>query len=206
MFALYYYYSKYEGSGVVGVFMTIFIYAALLVLNAFIFYNYLVFLHMEGRLIDIYTRVTAETSQFFIPLDNEVSSRYLFWVITKAKAENAFTPGDIRRRAAVTFHTVTDPIGNYIKKLCHISIYRKSTRLDWIADRRGWETGAVQALCEDRGRSDMRAGRRNPVHGGRTPAAGTLAAAPSRVLGQRGALIFFQRGRGEAEDELLHEI
>ncbi len=124
MFVMYYHYNKYEGSGITGVFIIIFLYAGLTALNSLIFYNYLVAIHMEGRLLDVYTRVTGQTDRFFIPFDNEVSARYLRWVLHKARSEN-LPAREIRRHIAVTHHTVTDPAGNYSRQVLHVSIYKK---------------------------------------------------------------------------------
>ncbi len=127
MFVLSKYYYDSSSSIFVGVIVTILIYAALFILNSFIFYNYLVFMHMEGRIIDIYTRVTADAGYFFIPFDNEVSARYLRWVITKAKRDNVSGKSNTKH-AAVTSHTVTDSSRGYLRKLTHISIFRRSTQ------------------------------------------------------------------------------
>ena len=123
---MYNFYQKADGSGIVGIFISFCVYFGLLVLNAFIFYNYLVFLHMEGRLIDIYTRVSADASYFFIPFDNEVSEKYLKWIIAKIRFENNASNGKRNKHAAVTYHTVQDPDGNYRKDIAHITIYRRS--------------------------------------------------------------------------------
>ncbi len=127
MFTLTNYYQRSANSGIIGAIVTVLIYLALMVLNSFIFYNYLVFLHMEGRIIDIYTRVTADASYFFIPMDNEVSARYLRWVIAKVKHDNSVAHSS--KHAAVTSHTVIDASAGYQRKLSHISIFRRSTIL-----------------------------------------------------------------------------
>jgi len=49
------------------VLITAFIYLALLILDCFIYYMYLLFLHYDGRLIDIFTRVTGKKNEFFVP-------------------------------------------------------------------------------------------------------------------------------------------
>jgi len=43
----------------------------------FIFYNYIVFVHLDGRLADIWSRISGKVKNFFIPFDNEVSFNYL---------------------------------------------------------------------------------------------------------------------------------
>ena len=66
---------------------------------------------MEGRVIDIYNRVTSKAS--FIPFDNEVSERYLRWVFFKAKKS--------KKKISITRYTVMDK--NYTKIIEHIAIY-----------------------------------------------------------------------------------
>jgi hypothetical protein len=68
LFKLYRYYSKSESSsGFVGFFLTFIIELGLLIVNLFIFYNYIVFVHMDGRLSDIYMRISGKMRNFFIP-------------------------------------------------------------------------------------------------------------------------------------------
>jgi hypothetical protein len=129
MFKLYNYYSNADGNGSVGAIITIFIYAALIILHAFLFYNYLVFLHNEGRIIDIYMRVTGDSKLFFIPLDNEVSARYLRWLLAKVELQNRALNSDSysRKHASVTHHTVQDKSTGYLKEITYIAIYRTRT-------------------------------------------------------------------------------
>jgi len=150
MFILGGYYIKAGDSAFVGVLIIILIYSGLLLMNTLIFYNYLVFLHMEGRLIDIYTRVTADPTYFFVPLDNEVSARYLRWVIQKVKIDNAAALKENllgTKHFAITYHEVTDPEGNYKKNLTHITIYRKRDDGKLVMYRHFVKTGDG-AICE----------------------------------------------------------
>ena len=61
----------------IGIIILVLMYIFFFLINSFLFYCYMVFLHMEGRLIDIYIRVTALSTHFFVPYDNEVSLRRL---------------------------------------------------------------------------------------------------------------------------------
>jgi len=49
----------------------------LTVINAFIFYNYMIFVHMNGRILDLYMRLSGTMKSFFMPHDNEVSLKYV---------------------------------------------------------------------------------------------------------------------------------
>ncbi len=125
------YYEDTDGSGVIGVIITIIMYSGILILNCFVFYNYLVFLHMEGRIIDIFNRVTADVHCFFIPYDNEVSARYLRWIIAKIQHENDNLRGATQygmKHAAVTYHTVTNEREGVREETTYICVYRRSTR------------------------------------------------------------------------------
>lgn len=74
---LFNYYSKTENAGIVGLFLTLMIQFAMLILNFFIFYNYIAFVHCDARLSDIYLRISGLGKGYHIPLDNEVSWNYL---------------------------------------------------------------------------------------------------------------------------------
>ena len=57
-------------------------------LNLFIFYNYIVFVHMDGRLADIYTRISDRSQRFFLPHDTEVSFNYLRYLYQIGEINN----------------------------------------------------------------------------------------------------------------------
>lgn len=74
---LYNYYQKSENSGFIGIFLTFVIQFALLIINIFVFYNYIVFVHNDARISDIYLRISGKGRGYYIPDDNEVSWNYL---------------------------------------------------------------------------------------------------------------------------------
>ena len=76
-FKLYNFYFKKQNSGLVGIYLTIFMIFGLTVINAFIFYNYMIFVHMNGRILDLYMRLSGTMKSFFMPHDNEVSLKYV---------------------------------------------------------------------------------------------------------------------------------
>jgi len=136
---LYKFYQRADGAGYIGAIITALIYVGLLILNSFILYNYLVFIHMEGRLIDIFTRVTADVQHFFVPFDNEVSEKYLKWIIYKTKKENEkFRIENIPgiKHSSVTFHTVRNPNEGFTDETTYIAIYKQRIFLRKILDIR----------------------------------------------------------------------
>lgn len=84
MFKLYYYYNRRDSNGWPGLIMTFFIYGVLLFINLSLLYYYLIFVHMGGRVIDIYHRLSGNVNHFFLPHDDEISLTYLKWVCAKA--------------------------------------------------------------------------------------------------------------------------
>ncbi len=76
---------RVEGSGITGAFITAMIYLASGVLSLLFLYQYLVYVHRDGRILDLWRRVNAPHDEFFIPDDFEVSGDELRDIIVKAK-------------------------------------------------------------------------------------------------------------------------
>jgi hypothetical protein len=83
-FKMYEYFKRTNGNGPPGIILTIFVYVILTFVNLTVLYYYLIFVHMGGRVIDIYQRLSGNVQHFFLPHDNEVSLNYLKWVCAKA--------------------------------------------------------------------------------------------------------------------------
>lgn len=69
-----------EGNGGIGILVTFIIYLATLSVSSVIFYEYLVHVHQNGRLLDLWRRINAPTEEFFIPNDFEVSQEELGFI------------------------------------------------------------------------------------------------------------------------------
>lgn len=82
-FKFYYYYLSKQGSGIVGAYFSVFFILSLFIFNMTIFYYFMIFRYMNGRILDLYRRLSGQFKTFFMPLDNEVSLKYLQWVITR---------------------------------------------------------------------------------------------------------------------------
>ena len=117
------YFHRAEGNGVVGAFLTLFMYIGLEGLAIFMMYNYLIFIHMNGRLIDVYSRLTAPEERFFIPHDSEVSIRYLNWVCFKANNYRSLMGETMR--TAITEYEARDPCNpEDVQFTTHVVIYK----------------------------------------------------------------------------------
>jgi hypothetical protein len=74
-----------EGSGITGAFITLLIYLCVGIISLFLLYEYLVDVHRDGRILDLWRRVNAPAEEFFLPDDFEVSHEELLDVIQKAR-------------------------------------------------------------------------------------------------------------------------
>ena len=77
LFKMYNYYETTQSSGFIGFFMTFLVQFAMFIINIFIFYNYIVFVHNDARIHDIYMRISGLGKGYHIPFDNEISFSYL---------------------------------------------------------------------------------------------------------------------------------
>lgn len=77
LFKLYNYFNKADGSGFVGYFLTFIAYTFMTLINVYLFYDHIVFIHHESKISDIYLRISGKGRDYFIPEDNELSYRLL---------------------------------------------------------------------------------------------------------------------------------
>ncbi|KAL1006386.1 hypothetical protein UPYG_G00071700 [Umbra pygmaea] len=96
---LYWHFYRTEQSGATGVVITVFLYSVLFILSATILYLYFLRLHNDGRMLDIFQRLTATEGSFFVPYDLEVSIQELDYITQKAEQWRGFN-GE-RRKVAV---------------------------------------------------------------------------------------------------------
>jgi hypothetical protein len=84
---LYRFYSKQDtGNPFVGLIGSIMIFFAFTILNGFVFYFYMINIHQNGRIPDLFRRLQGKSTSFFVPNDNEVSIKYLQWVMWRVKS------------------------------------------------------------------------------------------------------------------------
>lgn len=77
MFKLYNWFSKTSDSGVVGIYITLFFVLFETSVSGYSYYRFMVTRYMNGRILDLYRRLSGQYKTFFIPLDNEISLKYL---------------------------------------------------------------------------------------------------------------------------------
>ena len=73
-----------EGSSAPGWILIAVAYTILFVISSVLFYNYLLLQHFNGRVWDLYWRLSALEQDIFVPEDLELSTSELRWVCSKA--------------------------------------------------------------------------------------------------------------------------
>ena len=84
-FQFYHWFEKAGDNGIVGIYLSIFMILTVTIVTGYFWYRYMLNIYMHGRILDLYRRLSGKYKDFFIPLDNEISFKYLQWVITRAK-------------------------------------------------------------------------------------------------------------------------
>lgn len=64
-------------NSIIGIYLSILIHFIMTVFTGAIFYRYMLFRFMDGRILDLYRRLAGNYKAFFVPQDNEVSLKYL---------------------------------------------------------------------------------------------------------------------------------
>jgi hypothetical protein len=115
-------YLAQEGTGAIGVVLTLLIYGILASLSSALFYTYLLHLHMNGRMLDVYHRIHAAEGVFFVPHDFEVSTAEVSLLCDKASRWKSMKGA--RRKTAVCEYELRDPLDpTFVERTVHIAIF-----------------------------------------------------------------------------------
>jgi hypothetical protein len=121
-FKLFTYFAANEGSGVPGVVLTVLFYTFLFCISAIGYYQYLLYIHMNGRILDVYRRLRAPHDSLFAPDDLELSVRNLRYVLAQAKRWTGLHGAT--RKIAVTTYITTDHLdAKFESRVIHVAIY-----------------------------------------------------------------------------------
>lgn len=118
-------YHKDEGSGVTGFFITFMLYFSTTMVSLLLLYEYLVRVHKDARILDIWRRINAPAEDLFIPLDFEISLDELRTICASAAAWKG--PDGASRRLVVSEYVETDPFDDNFEAITrHYAIYELS--------------------------------------------------------------------------------
>ncbi|XP_046362564.2 uncharacterized protein LOC124139499 [Haliotis rufescens] len=82
---LYWHFYRAQGSGLAGIFITVFLYIFTSFMAGSILYMYFLRLHNNGRMLDIFWRLHGDEEHFFVPYDLELSNQELHYICRKAE-------------------------------------------------------------------------------------------------------------------------
>ncbi|XP_072769511.1 uncharacterized protein ofcc1 [Nerophis lumbriciformis] len=107
---LYWHFRRVDQSGAAGVIITLFLYAVIFLLSVTILCIYLLRFHNDGRILDVFQRLTAKEGTYFLPQDLELSNQELSYIVKKAEQWRGFN-GE-RRKVSVYDYiwTAEDPL------------------------------------------------------------------------------------------------
>ena len=97
MFKFFIWFKKAGDNGVVGAYLTFFMMITLTIFTGYFWYRFMIGVYMNGRILDLYRRLSGTFKAFFIPMDHEVSIKYLQWVITRAKKQKCVIMSEERK-------------------------------------------------------------------------------------------------------------
>jgi hypothetical protein len=121
-FKLWYRMARIEASGVTGAFYTFVIYSFTTLLSGVVLYNYILYAHMNGRMLDNVRRIHDPEESFFVPEDNEISMDAVKNILQRARRWRG--PGGTLRKVHVSEFTVTDKEDkNFKQVMTHIAIF-----------------------------------------------------------------------------------
>ncbi|ETL80680.1 hypothetical protein L917_18848 [Phytophthora nicotianae] len=121
-FKLYVRFQAQEGSGLVGIFIVLILYLALTCLSLVALYVYLLYVHMNGRMLDVYRRVHGHEDAFFVPHDAEISLQELQTICAQATRWKG--PRGTQRKVFVHDYALSDPLDPLFRETnTHVAVY-----------------------------------------------------------------------------------
>ncbi|RLN47931.1 hypothetical protein BBJ28_00009900 [Nothophytophthora sp. Chile5] len=121
-FKLYVRFQAQDGSGLVGVIFVLILYVALTCLSLVGLYAYLLYIHMNGRMLDVYRRVHGQEDAFFVPHDAEISLQELQAVCAQATRWQG--PRGTQRKVFVHEYALSDPLDPLFRETnTHVAVH-----------------------------------------------------------------------------------
>lgn len=120
-------FAKIEGSSALGWILIALVNSILLFVAGVLFYNYLLLQHFNGRVWDLYWRLSALEQDMFVPEDLELSTSELRWVCSKAARWRG--PRGDKRKVKVKQYIYSDPLDPSFKETTtHLAIYHEDAK------------------------------------------------------------------------------
>jgi len=116
-----------EDLGYAAAFLTLALVALLMVVSLVLLLGYITRLHMDGRMLDVYHRLSADEGAIFVPNDLELSVRTLRYILAKSRKWGGFH--GTRRQVLLTAYLLDDHMDrSFHERTLHLSIYNVTPR------------------------------------------------------------------------------
>lgn len=114
-----------EGSGITGLLITILLYIGFTAISCLCLYEYMVHVHKDGRILDLWRRINGQAEDFFMPDDFEISLEELRSICARAKVWRGL--GGSTRRVCISEYTEHDQFDESFEEITkHFAIYQIS--------------------------------------------------------------------------------
>ena len=95
-----------ESSGMTGAIITVMLYVGSMIISTLLLYEYLVYVHKDARILDLWRRTKAPAEEFFIPNDYEMTHDELMSICHKAT--NWRGPAGASRKVMISTYVERD--------------------------------------------------------------------------------------------------
>ena len=115
-----------EGSGVVGAIITVIIYIGTCTMASLLLYEYLMHVHKDARILDLWRRITANEEEFFMPHDFEISRDELLRVSGEKMRRWRGLDGSRRRLEVKEYSEAEDGYPSVEQTTTYYAIYEET--------------------------------------------------------------------------------
>ena len=115
-----------EGSGVVGAIITVILYLGTCTMASLMLYEYLMYVHKDARILDLWRRITASEEEFFMPHDFEISREELLRICGEKMRRWRGLDGSRRRLEIKEYLETENGDGNNERLTTYYAIYEVS--------------------------------------------------------------------------------
>eukprot|EP00049_Salpingoeca_infusionum_P009417 m.156806 g.156806 ORF g.156806 m.156806 type:complete len:1082 (-) comp14331_c5_seq1:14823-18068(-) len=120
-FKLYWHFENADDGGLPGAGITIFVDIVLIAIGVALLYAYLLHVHMNRRVLDLFHRYTTPEHEYYLPYDNELSLKELEFV--KKKAERWRGARGERRKVLVQDIVLGSSDDSFSETTTHVTIF-----------------------------------------------------------------------------------
>ncbi|XP_069815768.1 uncharacterized protein [Dendropsophus ebraccatus] len=120
---LYWFFIRIEQSGTPGILITLLIYTMIFIISSSVLYLYLLRIHKESWILDVFQRVACEEGVCHVPYDLEISHQELSHIVRKAEQWRGIN-GDRRKVtiAALENQDIFDNLKFYLTKIFKLNL------------------------------------------------------------------------------------